>query len=127
VPGSVHSTEGEPHDLHPVDLRVELVLLPAMKAAAHEAHVQTERVADVHEGVGPLDVVRVDPLLHLGQEPLTRPVAGPDVLLEGSDCVLHDRQHQTLLRLEGRIEACPVVELRGQHHLGLELHTYPTR
>src|SRR6185369_15671808 len=99
--------------------------LPSTQAISHEADIQAEGVADVDERVGPVGVVRLDPLLDFGEQPLPGTVSGPDVLLEGADRVLHDREHETLLRLEGGIEARPDVKLRGQYHFWLKLHTHP--
>src|SRR5262249_31724811 len=81
VTRTVYPAEREAHDLDAVDPRVELLPLPAVETIPHEGDVEAERVADVDERVGPVDVVGIDPFLDLGQQPLTRPIARIHVLL----------------------------------------------
>ena len=76
VSGTVHPTEGEADHLAARSAGLVLLLLPEAQALAEVVHVDAERMADVDERERPLDVVRLEPLLGLEENPLAGPVSG---------------------------------------------------
>src|SRR5262245_49303894 len=103
MPRAVDPAEGEADHLATGRARFLLLLLPATEPTAQVVHLDTERVADVHEGEGPFDVIGLEPLFGFSEDALSGAITGEGVLLERPDPFLEYGQHEALLGLERRV------------------------
>ena len=92
----------------------ELLLAPVPEACAEKAGLDAEGFADRLEGEGTVALFAAEPLLSLGEKPLTWATLRVGVVLKAPKRVLQNCRHQAFYRSDTAVVAPRIIVLLGR-------------